>query len=192
MKKLIVVLLYVLLLTACSNSNDQVVQESKIEEEKKSSIEEETLYINGSQEKVKVFNNIEMINIEYKDRIYILSEDQYTSLQDENDLLLTHSGEILDDFSTDDIAEYQEFADFYKVTMKDGSTYDLFDRPDVNFDPIESNGSENIVKIEKHGDHYHVIDKDGNEYITYEDPSENLPDLEVEEYHGDDHDNHDH
>lgn len=192
--KYIVVLLFILLLTACSSKPDVQESISETSNVTENQIFTETLFINGEQVEVEVLKNLEKINIEYRDRLFILDESQYDELKTENSLLLTYDGSIIENYSEDNIESYMEFANFYQVNMADGQSYQLFDRPNVDFEPISSEGSQDIVAVHKHGDHYHIQLVDGSEYISYDDPRKIDSSLTIEEYEGEhgDHEGHGH
>lgn len=181
MKKLIIILPLIFLLVACDTQTNQEKKDDITENQ----IFNESLYINGNKEEIEVLENKEKINIEYKDRLYILTKAQYEKLkQKDNNLLLTYDNKVVENFDEGDIEKYKKFSEFYQVLMKNGETLQLFDKPNVDFEAEKSDIAENIVGVFKHGDHYHVQLKDGTEYISYEDPTVLNPELKVEEYHG--------
>lgn len=178
MKKIIILILSLILLTACSNNK------------KENEIYTENLFINGNAEEVYVLRNTEKYNVEYKERLYVLDENQYNQLKEEdNKILLTNDNKIIENFDESEIEKYMKFSSFYQVLLKNGETIQMFDKPNVDFEPEVSADSENIEGVYKHGDHYHVKLKDGTEYISHEDPTALGVDIEVEEYEGE-HGNH--
>ena len=173
MKKLLIILFAFMLLTACSS------------EETKNEIFSENLYINGKSEEVEVLRNTERYNVEYRDRLFVLSESQFEELKNkDNKLLLTYDNKIRENFDESNIEKYMELSSFYQVLLKNGETLQMFDKPNVDFDPEVLPNSENIEGVYKHGDHYHIKLKNGTEYISHDDPTALVEDLELEEYEG--------
>lgn len=156
--------------------------------EAESKISKEDLYINGNKANVEVLKNKDKINIEYKKKLFVVDKKDYEALKkSDNKLLLTFDNKIIKDYDSKNVKQYKEFASFYQVEMKDGSKLQLFDKPNVDFPPVKSEGTKGIVGIYKHGDHWHIKMEDGTEYISYEDPTKIAPDVEVKEYEGEDH-----
>lgn len=170
-----------LVLVGCSDTGQEV------KDQEESSIKEMTLYINGQEEEVQVLENPDNLNIQYRDELFVLSPDQAKALKEPNNtLLLTHDNQVLEDFDLNEVDKYKEFAKFYQVQLKNGETIQMFEKPQVDFPPVESNGSENIVDFYQHGDHWHVILTDGSEFVTYDDPGKiesKLDLVDVDEAH---------
>ena len=175
-KNLLLFLLLIAVLVGCAKP------------ESDSKISQEDLFINGNKENVQVLKNKDNVNIEYKDKLFVVDKEDYETLKkSDNTLLLTFDNKIVKDYDPSKIEKYKEFASFYQVEMKDGTSLQMFDKPEVDFPPVKSDVSKGIVGIYKHGDHWHIKMEDGTEYISYEDPTEIAPDVEVKEYEGKDH-----
>lgn len=175
-KNLVIFILLMAVLVGCAKT------------ESDSKISQEDLFINGNKENVQVLKNKDNVNIEYKDKLFVVEKEDYEALKkSDNTLLLTFDNKIVKDYDPSKVEKYKEFASFYQVEMKDGTSLQMFDKPAVDFPPVKSEGSKGIVGVYKHGDHWHIKMEDGTEYISYEDPTKIDPDLEVKEYEGEDH-----